>query len=54
MEQNPTSTETQGANKRAPLTKPQLWLLGGAILIGVVLELWMELDYYRLYSIFCS
>lgn len=52
MEQNPTSTETQGANKRAPLTKPQLWLLAGAILIGIALELWMEKNYYALYSAF--
>ena len=52
MEQNPTSTETQGANKRAPLTKPQLWLLAGAILIGVACEIWMEFDYYALYSAF--
>ncbi len=52
MEQNPILNDAQGANKRAPLTKPQLWLLGGAILIGIALELWMELDYYRLYSIF--
>lgn len=52
MEQNPTSTETQGANKRAPLTKPQLWLLAGAILIGVACEIWMEFDNYALYSAF--
>lgn len=52
MEQNPILNDAQGANKRAPLTKPQLWLLGGAILIGVALELWMELDYYRMYSVF--
>ena len=52
MEQNPTSTETQGANKRAPLTKPQLWLLAGAILIGVACEIWMEFDYFALYSVF--
>jgi hypothetical protein len=52
MEQNPILTDTQGANKRAPLTRPQLWLLGGAILIGIVLNLWMELENHRLYSIF--
>ncbi len=52
MEQNPILNDAQGTNKRAPMTKPQLWLLGGAILIGVTLELWMELDYYRMYSIF--
>ena len=52
MEENPVLNDAQGANKRAPLTKPQLWLLAGSILIGIALELWMELDYYRLYSIF--
>lgn len=50
MEQNPIPNETQNAGKRAPLTKPQLWLLAGAILIGVMIELWMEKDYYALYS----
>ena len=45
MEQNPILNDAQGANKRAPMTKPQLWLLGGAILIGVALELRMELEY---------
>ena len=34
------------------LTKPQLWLLGGVILTGISLELWMEKDYYFLYSVF--
>ncbi len=52
MEQNLTPTDAAQAQKKAPLTKPQLWLLGGALLIGVLCELWMELDYYRLYSIF--
>jgi hypothetical protein len=52
MEQNPISNETQGAGKRAPLTKPQLWLLAGAILIGVACEIWMEFDYFALYSVF--
>ena len=52
MEPNPIPTDAQGAaQKRPPLTKPQLWLLGGAILIGVVCELWMELDYHFLYSV---
>lgn len=52
MEQNPISTSEHAAQKHASLTKPQLWLLGGSILIGIALELWMEQDYYRLYSIF--
>ena len=34
------------------MTKPQLWLLGGVILTGIALELWMEMDYYFLYSVF--
>lgn len=52
MEQNPISANVQGAEKHAPMTRSQLWLLGGAILIGVACELWMELDYYALYSAF--
>ena len=40
----------RGSAPRRP--KPQLWLLGGAILIGVACELWMEKDYYFLYSVF--
>ena len=52
MEQNPTLTEAQSAQKKPQLTRPQLWLLGGAVLIGIALELWMEQDFYRLYSIF--
>ncbi|MEN6339151.1 MAG: DUF4173 domain-containing protein [Clostridiaceae bacterium] len=52
MEQNPTLTSPQEAQKRPPLTKSQLWLLGGAILIGVVCELWMEFENYSLYSAF--
>ncbi len=52
MEQNPTSTDAQKVQKRAPLTKPQLWLLAGAIFIGILCEIWMEFDYYALYSIF--
>ena len=52
MEQNPILTEAQSAQKKPPLTNPQLWLLGGAILIGIALELWMEQDFYLLYSIF--
>ena len=52
MEQNPNMTNAQTASKHAPLTAPQLWLLGGAVLIGIMLELWMEKDYYALYSAF--
>ena len=52
MEQSPISTEAQSMGKKPPLTKPQLWLLGGAILIGIALEIWMEQDFYLFYSIF--
>lgn len=52
MEQNPNMTNAQTASKHAPLMAPQLWLLGGAVLIGIMLELWMEKDYYALYSAF--
>lgn len=52
MEQNPISTSEKAAQKRAQMTKPQHWLLGGSILIGIALQLWLEQDYYRLYSIF--
>ncbi len=52
MEQNLILTEAQSAQKKPPLTKPQLWLLGGTILIGIALELWMEQDFYLLCSIF--
>lgn len=52
MEQNPILTDAQGANKRAPLTRPQLWLLGGAILIGVAFEIWTEQDFHLFYSVF--
>ena len=51
MEQNPTSTNAQTAPAKPQLTKPQLWLLGGAILIGVALEIWLEQDFYFTYSI---
>ena len=51
MEQSPTLTSPQQTRNNTPLTKPQLWLLGGAILIGIALEVWMENDFYRLYSI---
>ena len=52
MEQNPTSTSAQPAPAKPQLTSPQLWLLGGAILIGIALEIWMEQDFYFFYSIF--
>ena len=52
MEQNPISNETQGAGKRAPLTKPQLWLLGGAILIGIMFERFTDQGSSVLYSVF--
>ena len=52
MEQSPNPTDTQVSHARAGLTKPQLWLLAGAILIGLALEIWMEQDFYFFYSIF--
>ena len=52
MEQTPNSVEAQSAQKKQPLTKPQLWLLGGAILIGIAFEIWTEQDFYLFYSIF--
>ena len=51
MEQNPTSTNAQTAPAKPQLTKPQLWLLGGAILIGIALEIWLEQNFYFTYSI---
>ncbi|MEA4871116.1 MAG: DUF4173 domain-containing protein [Christensenella sp.] len=51
MEPNPMPANmTEGQKHPAP-TKPQLWLLGGAILIGILCELWMERGYYALYSV---
>ena len=53
MEANPTTNSAgEPAQKHPVPTKPQLWLLLGAILIGVVCELWMEQDDYVLYSYF--
>lgn len=52
MEQSPNLTNPQKAPQKTPLTKPQVWLLAGTVLIGVMCELWMELDYYALYSVF--
>jgi len=53
MESNsmPSNMAEPGQKHPAP-TKPQLWLLLGVILIGVACELWMEQNYYALYSIF--
>ncbi|NLI53975.1 MAG: DUF4173 domain-containing protein [Clostridiales bacterium] len=53
MEQNPMQNNAPESAARHPApTKPQLWLLGGALVIGVACELWMELDHYYWYSIF--
>ena len=52
MEQNPTLTNATEAAKRPVPTKPQLWLLGGALLIGILFDLWM-LEQGR-YSLFCA
>lgn len=52
MEQNPIPTKAQSANQRESMTKPQMWLLAGAILIGVMMELWLEKNYFALYSAF--
>ena len=52
MERTPIRTDGQTTQTREPLTKPQLWLLGGAILIGIALEIWLEQDFYITYSIF--
>lgn len=53
MERNLTVNNAGEPEQNHPApTRPQLWLLLGAVLIGVALELWMELDYYVLYSVF--
>ena len=53
MEQNPIQTDLPEAHASNPApTKPQLWLLGGAILIGGMMEVWLENDSYALYSAF--
>ena len=52
MEQKTILPEEQQEQRKQPLTKPQLWLLGGAILIGIALEVWLEHDFYFFYSIF--
>ena len=52
MEQNPTLTNATEAAKRPAPTKPQFMLLGGALLIGVLFDLWM-LEQGR-YSLYCA
>ena len=53
METNPTTSSAGEPGQKHPApTKQQCWLLLGVVLIGVVCELWMELDYYFLYSLF--
>jgi len=52
MEQNPISTETQLEAKPGTPTKPQLWLLGGAILIGVMFNVFIEASSPIWYSVF--
>ena len=53
METNPaTSNAIEPEQKHPAPAKSQLWLLLGVVLIGVACELWMEWDYYFLYSMF--
>ena len=52
MEQNQTLTNATDAAKHPTLTKPQLMLLGGALLIGILFDLWM-LEQGR-YSLYCA
>ncbi len=53
MEANPTTNNAgEPVQKHPASTKPQLWLLLGAVLIGLFCEFWMEWDYYFLYSVF--
>ena len=52
MEQNPIPTNATEAQKRPAPTKPQLVLLGGALLIGVLFDLWM-LEQGR-FSLYCA
>jgi len=52
VEQNPILTNQQEAQKRTSLTKPQLWLLGGAILIGIMFERFTDQGSIVLYSAF--
>ena len=52
MEQLPTTSPDNPVEQQPPLTKAQLWLLGGTILSGAALMLWMEKDFHYLYSVF--
>ena len=52
MEQNPIPTNAPEAQKRPAPTKPQLLLLGGALIIGVLFDLWM-LEQGR-FSLYCA
>jgi hypothetical protein len=52
MEQNPTLTNATEAPKRPAPTRPQLWLLGGTVLIGILFDLWM-LEQGR-FSLYCA
>lgn len=53
METNPaTSNAIEPEQKHIAPTKPQLWLLLGAVLIGVACKLWMEFNNYLFYSVF--
>ena len=52
MEQNPISANALSAEKHEILTKPQLWLLAGSILIGIAFEIWTEQDFGLFYSVF--
>ena len=53
MEQNPNPMNATEIPKHTAPTKPQLWLLGGALLIGVLFDLWgLEQGYYSLYCAF--
>jgi hypothetical protein len=52
MEQLPTTSPDNPVEQQPPLTKAQLWLLGGTILTGAALMLWMEKDFHYLYSVF--
>ena len=54
MEQNPipASCAEPKLQEKSPLSKPQLWLLLGALIIGIAFEIMLEQDYYHWYSIF--
>lgn len=54
MERNPipVSSAESALQEKSPLSKQQLWLLLGALIIGIVFEILLEQDYYYWYSIF--